>query len=72
MIASHARIYLFAPRPWTPLQLAALRGIPNGRRAAALQFDYARGNLHPPNDTGPPAAVQSATPDENTKEEHLQ
>lgn len=48
----HTRIYLFAPGPWTPLQLAALAGVPSGRRAPALQFDYVRSNLHSPNDTG--------------------
>lgn len=42
------RIYLFAPRPWTPLQLAAVQNVDSGR-ARALQFNP---NLPPPNDTG--------------------
>jgi hypothetical protein len=65
-----ARIYLFAPRPWTPSQLAALRGIP-GNRLSALTFDYAAGNLHQPNDTGLPVAARLTTPAENPSEEDL-
>jgi len=68
----HARIYLFAPRPWTPLQLAALEGVPSGRRAPALQFDYARSNWHSPNDTGLRAGKESAVPAESLPEESLQ
>jgi len=68
----HARIYLFAPRPWTPLQLAALAGIPRGRRAPALQFDYAKSKLHSLNDTGLRVDNKSAVPAESPSEESLQ
>ena len=44
------RVYLFAPRPWTPLELAAVQILPNGR-APALQPDPAAFNLRV-NDTG--------------------
>ena len=45
------RVYLFAPRPWTPLQLAAVQNLSNGRRASALQPNPAEFNLRV-NDTG--------------------
>jgi Protein of unknown function (DUF3142) len=44
------RVYLFAPRPWTPLQLAAVQNLPSGR-APALQPNPAAFNLRV-NDTG--------------------
>jgi hypothetical protein len=47
---SHQRVYLFAPRPWTPLQLAALQKLP-GSRAPALEPNPATFNLRV-NDTG--------------------
>ena len=46
----HQRIYLFAPRPWTPLQLVAVQILPSGR-APALQPRRATSNLRV-NDTG--------------------
>ncbi len=46
----HRRVYLFAPRPWTPLQLAALRKLPDGR-APALEPSPDAFNLRV-NDTG--------------------
>jgi hypothetical protein len=46
------RVYLFAPRPWTPLQLAAIDSVSSGRRARALQFNYATASLPAVNDTG--------------------
>jgi Protein of unknown function (DUF3142) len=49
--ALHARTYVFAPRPWTPLQLAALEDVRRGRRALALQQGYSEESRQP-NDTG--------------------
>lgn len=70
-INPYARVYVFAPRPWTPLQLAALEGIRSGGRPTALQFDFAAVRIHPPNDTGLPAAAGSAPRAEIHSEEHL-
>jgi hypothetical protein len=67
----HARIYLFAPRPWTPIQLAALSEVPIGRRPPALQYDYAKANLHSPNDTGLGAGRIPAHPADKLYEESL-
>jgi Protein of unknown function (DUF3142) len=59
------RIYVFAPRPWTPLQLAVLDDIASNPRSEALQYSYAAAGLRPPNDSGlrpepnPPAPVES-------------
>lgn len=48
---SRARVYLFAPRPWTAIQLAAVESIRNGRRPVGLQQGY-DANSSQPNDTG--------------------
>jgi len=66
-----ARIYLFAPRPWSPFQLAALADVASGRRAPALQFDSAKANSHPPNDTGLHAGEESRPPAVKPSEETL-
>jgi hypothetical protein len=66
-----ARIYLFAPRPWTPRQLAALSGIPTGRRAPALEFSYAAAGLRPPNDSGLPPNLNPAASNQLSAEEKL-
>ena len=64
----HARIYLFAPRPWTERQLAALPGI-RSNRVAALQFEVATANHIQPNDTGLPSAAKPAVSGGNLPEE---
>lgn len=65
-----ARVYVFAPRPWTPLELAALPAVPSGRRAPALQYDSTQ--ELPPNDTGlPPARFPAASSSESPAEENL-
>ena len=66
-----ARIYLFAPRPWTSRQLAALSAIPSGRRAPTLQFSYAAAGLRPPNDSGLPPNLKPAASDQLPAEEKL-
>jgi len=67
----NARIYLFAPRPWTPRQLAALESLPAGVRAPALQFANTTADSHPPNDTGLPATGRSGTATSSHFEENL-
>jgi hypothetical protein len=47
------RLYVFAPHPWTPLQLAALNNVHRGQRPPALQQGYDSESLQP-NDTGLP------------------
>jgi hypothetical protein len=65
-----ARIYLFAPHPWIPRQLAALSGVPAGHRAPALQYSYATAGLPPPHDTGLPPSLKPAA-SKNLPEEKL-
>ena len=66
-----ARIYLFAPRPWTPRQLAALTGVPAGSRPPALQYSWAAAAQSPPNDTGLPLSSTSAASQKPSAEEKL-
>lgn len=66
-----ARVYLFAPRPWTPLQLAALSAVPAGRRAPALQYSYAAAGFRPPNDSGLPPSLNPDAPGHLPAEEKL-
>jgi hypothetical protein len=65
------RIYLFAPHPWTPRQLAALSGVPAGRRAPALQYLDAAAALPPPHDTGLPPDLKTAASTNLPAEEKL-
>jgi hypothetical protein len=51
------RLYIFAPHPWMPLQLAALDNVHRGHRPPALQQGYDSEN---PNDTGlPPSSPEN-------------
>ena len=53
------RLYVFAPHPWTSLQLAALNKVYRGQRPPALQQGYDSESLQP-NDTGlPPPAPEN-------------
>jgi hypothetical protein len=54
-----ARLYLFAPHPWTAPQLAALSNLHSGLRAPVLQQGYSAASAQP-NDTGLPQAARSA------------
>lgn len=49
-VGPHQRVYLFAPRPWTPVQLVAVEAVIHGQRAAALEPD--KNSLRTGNDTG--------------------
>lgn len=62
-----ARLYIFAPRPWTHVQLAALQQVAQGPRALPLQqeADPAR---RQPNDTGLPPLSPTAATSENRME----
>ena len=51
------RLYVFAPRPWMPLQLAALNNLHRGQRAPALQQGYDAESLQP-HDTGLPPSSE--------------
>jgi hypothetical protein len=64
------RVYIFAPRPWTLEQLAALDGIARGRRDAPLSF---RSGLRAVNDSGLPNLRERdrAQADRDTPEENL-
>ena len=66
-----ARVYLFAPRPWTQRQLAVLSGIPAGHRAPALQYSYAPAGQLPPNDSGLPPNLHPAASNQLPAEEKL-
>ena len=63
-LSPHQRIYLFAPRPWTAAQLAAVGDITGSARPRAFQFNPAQ---PPANDTGlhgrdfdpPPATLEN-------------
>jgi uncharacterized protein DUF3142 len=59
MLDARARLYLFAPHPWTALQLAALSNLHSGLRAPALQQGYGPASTQP-NDTGLPQPARSA------------
>lgn len=48
---ARARIYVFAPRPWTSGQLAALEDVAQGKRTSPLQQDADAARLQP-KDTG--------------------
>lgn len=53
------RLYIFAPHPWMPLQLAALDNVHRGHRPPALQQGYDSESLQP-NDTGlPPSSPEN-------------
>jgi hypothetical protein len=62
-----ARLYLFAPRPWTHVQLAALQQVAHGRRPLPLQQD-ADPVRRQPNDTGLPPLSPAAATSENRME----
>jgi len=49
-VGPHQRVYVFAPRPWTPAQLVAVEAVIHGQRAAALEPE--KNSLRTGNDTG--------------------
>jgi hypothetical protein len=59
VLNARARFYLFAPHPWTTLQLAALSNLHSGLRAPVLQQGYSAVSAQP-NDTGLPRPARSA------------
>jgi hypothetical protein len=69
LLDARARIYLFAPHPWTAPQLAALNSLRSGHRDAALQAGYDAATAQP-NDTGLPPPAHSANPLDTTTPEH--
>lgn len=61
-----ARLYIFAPRPWTHSQLSALNDVARGRRTLPLQQD-ADAVRRQSNDTGlPPLSRTEATSENRT------
>jgi hypothetical protein len=69
LLDARARIYLFAPHPWTAPQLAALSNLHSGLRAPALQQGYGAASAQP-NDTGLPPPAPTANSLESTTTEH--
>lgn len=61
VLDARARLYLFAPHPWTANQLAALSSLHSGLRAPALQQGYSAASAQP-NDTGLPPPGRSGKP----------
>lgn len=65
LLDARARLYLFAPHPWTAPQLAALSNLHSGLRAPALQQGYGGASAQP-NDTGLPPPARAAKPLDTT------
>jgi len=69
LLDARARVYLFAPHPWTAPQLAALSHLHSGLRDAALQEGYGPASAQP-NDTGLLPPARAANPLDTTTMEH--
>lgn len=62
------RIYLFAPHPFTPRQLAAISSAPSDLRLPALQYSWTAARRRPPNDSGLPPTPNPAASNQPAEE----